>query len=134
MLPTSLHGRWTRAALAAGKHVLCEKPFTANAAEAREIADLAATSDRVVMAAMQYRYHPLTLRVEQIIASGELGTLQRVDVAVCVLLPKFSEQSLQVFPCRWGNNGRRKLCLRHGAHVRRFDPGSGFGAGEAART
>lgn len=90
VLPTSLHGRWTRAALAAGKHVLCEKPFTANAAEALEIADLAATSDRVVMAAMQYRYHPLTVRAEQIIRSGELGTLQRIDVSMCVLLPKFS--------------------------------------------
>ena len=90
LLPNSLHGRWTRAALAAGKHVLCEKPFTANAAEAREIAELAAKSDRVVMEAIQYRYHPLTLRVEQIIASGELGKLQRVEVAVCVLLPKFS--------------------------------------------
>jgi predicted dehydrogenase len=90
LLPTSFHGRWTRAALAAGKHVLCEKPFTANAAEAREIAELAATSDRVVMEAIQFRYHPLTLRVEQIIASGELGNLELVDVALCVLLPKFS--------------------------------------------
>jgi predicted dehydrogenase len=90
LLPTSFHGRWTRAALAAGKHVLCEKPFTANAAEAREIAELAAKSDRVVMEAIQYRYHPLTLRVEQIIASGELGKLQLVDVALCVMLPKFS--------------------------------------------
>src|SRR6201991_3743810 len=54
-LPNGLHGRWTRAALAAGKHVLCEKPFTANAAEAREIADLAAKSDRVVMEAFHYR-------------------------------------------------------------------------------
>ncbi|WP_369830171.1 Gfo/Idh/MocA family protein, partial [Mycobacterium sp. E1747] len=34
-LPNGLHGRWTRAAIAAGKHVLCEKPFSANAAEAR---------------------------------------------------------------------------------------------------
>ena len=90
-LPNGLHGRWTRAALTAGKHVLCEKPFTANAAEAREIAELAAKSDRVVMEAFHYRYHPLTLRAEQIIASGELGKLGRVEVALCMLLPKFSD-------------------------------------------
>jgi predicted dehydrogenase len=90
-LPNSLHGRWTRAALDAGKHVLCEKPFTANAAEAREIADLAATSGRVVMEAFHYRYHPLTLRIEQIIASGELGKLQRVEAVLCYPLPMFSD-------------------------------------------
>ncbi|MGA8125320.1 MAG: Gfo/Idh/MocA family oxidoreductase [Mycobacterium sp.] len=90
-LPNGLHGRWTRAALTAGKHVLCEKPFTANAAEAREIADLAAKSDRVVMEAFHYRYHPFALRVEEIIASGELGKLERVEAAVCFPLPKFSD-------------------------------------------
>ncbi|WP_232070723.1 Gfo/Idh/MocA family protein [Mycobacterium lacus] len=90
-LPNGLHGRWTRAALASGKHVLCEKPFTANAAEAREIAELAATSDRVVMEAFHYRYHPLALRIEEIIASGELGTLERVEAALCFPLPKFSD-------------------------------------------
>ncbi|WP_067567939.1 Gfo/Idh/MocA family protein [Nocardia acidivorans] len=90
-LPNGLHGKWTRAALAAGKHVLCEKPFTANAAEAREIADLAKDSDRVVMEAFHYRYHPLTLAAENIIASGELGTLQRVDTAFCFPLPRFSD-------------------------------------------
>ncbi|SRX95278.1 NAD binding oxidoreductase [Amycolatopsis mediterranei S699] [Mycobacterium shimoidei] len=90
-LPNGLHGKWTRAALAAGKHVLCEKPFTANAAEARKIAQLAATSGRVVMEAFHYRYHPLTLRAEQIIASGELGALERVEAALCFPLPKFSD-------------------------------------------
>ncbi len=94
LLPTNVHGRWTRAALDAGKHVLCEKPFTTNAAEAREIAELAAKSDRVVMEALQYRFHPLTLRVEQIIASGELGNLERVEVAVCVLLAKRSNANV----------------------------------------
>src|SRR6478752_3824320 len=43
-LPNGLHGKWTRAALAAGKHVLCEKPFTANADEASEVAAVAASS------------------------------------------------------------------------------------------
>ena len=90
-LPNGLHGRWTRAALAAGKHVLCEKPFTANAAEAREIAELAAKSDRVVMEAFHYRYHPMALRIEEIIASGELGKLQRVEASLCFPLPKFSD-------------------------------------------
>ena len=90
-LPNGLHGKWTRAALDAGKHVLCEKPFTANADEAREIADLAAKSDRVVMEAFHYRYHPMTLRTEQIIASGVIGKLQRVEAALCFPLPKFSD-------------------------------------------
>jgi predicted dehydrogenase len=90
-LPNGLHGKWTRAALDAGKHVLCEKPFTANAAEAREIAARAATSDRVVMEAFHYRYHPLALRTEQIIASGVIGKLKRVEAALCFPLPKFSD-------------------------------------------
>lgn len=90
-LPNGLHGRWTRAALAAGKHVLCEKPFAANADEARAIADLAAGADRVVMEAFHYRYHPLTLRAEEIIATGELGRLVRVEAAMCFPLPKFSD-------------------------------------------
>src|SRR6202167_6417851 len=37
-LHNGLHGRWTMAALAAGKHVLCEKPFSANVDEARAVA------------------------------------------------------------------------------------------------
>lgn len=90
LVPTSMHGRWTRAALAAGKHVLCEKPFTANGTEAREIADLAARSDRIVMEAIQFRHHPLTLRVQEIISSGELGTLELIDVALCVMLRPFT--------------------------------------------
>ncbi|WP_077089438.1 Gfo/Idh/MocA family protein [Mycobacterium rhizamassiliense] len=90
-LPNGLHGKWTRAAIEAGKHVLCEKPFTANAAEAREIAEEAAKSGLVVMEAFHYRYHPLTLRIEELIKSGELGTLQRVEATLCFPLPMFSD-------------------------------------------
>src|SRR3954453_6651526 len=58
-LPNGLHGRWTIAALEAGKHVLCEKPFTANAAEAEEVAAVARRTGLVVMEAFHWRYHPL---------------------------------------------------------------------------
>ena len=57
-LPNGLHGRWTVAAIEAGKHVLCEKPFAANAAEARRVADVAAASDRVVMNAFHFDLPP----------------------------------------------------------------------------
>ena len=77
--PNGLHGVWTVAAVAAGKHVLCEKPFTANAAEARSVVAAVSPSDRIVMEAFHYRYHPLTLRTIEIVRSGELGRLVSVE-------------------------------------------------------
>lgn len=88
-LPNGLHGRWTLAALRSGKHVLCEKPFTANATEAREVA--AAVGDRVVMEAFHYRYHPVAERMVEIVRSGELGTLRHVEASFCFPLPRFSD-------------------------------------------
>jgi predicted dehydrogenase len=90
-LPNGLHARWTLAALEAGKHVLCEKPFTANSAEARQVAAEAERTGLVVMEAFHYRYHPLAHRMRSIVESGELGTLRRVEASFCFPLPKFSD-------------------------------------------
>ena len=76
-LPNSLHGPWTLRAIAAGKHVLCEKPFASNADEAAQVADAAAASGLVVMEAMHYRYHPLTRRLSELVA--ELGPVQHLQ-------------------------------------------------------
>jgi len=86
-LPNGLHGQWTMAALEAGKHVLCEKPFTANAAEAATVAEVAAHSGRVCMEAFHYRYHPLARRMSEIVASGELGRIERIETSMCIPLP-----------------------------------------------
>ena len=87
-LPNGLHGVWTLRAVDAGKHVLCEKPFTANAGEARAVAARVEAQDRVVMEAFHYRYHPMMLWALDIVASGELGAVERVETALCFPLPK----------------------------------------------
>jgi len=86
-LPNGLHGIWTTRALAAGKHVLCEKPFTANAEEAATVAAAAASSGRVVMEAFHYRYHPVAQRMIDIVASGDIGELRHVESSMCIPLP-----------------------------------------------
>ena len=78
-LPNGLHAEWTIAALEAGKHVLCEKPFTNNATEAREVAAVADRTGLVVMEAFHYRYHPLMIRAVEVARSGELGELRYVE-------------------------------------------------------
>lgn len=90
-LPNGLHARWTTAALEAGKHVLCEKPLTANAAEAEAVAGVAQRSGLVLMEAFHWRYHPLAQRTVDIVRSGELGPLRHVEAALCFPLPKFSD-------------------------------------------
>ena len=89
-LPNSLHAPWTLRAIEAGKHVLCEKPFTSNAAEAAEVAAAAKASGLVVMEAFHYRYHPLAQRMLDVVA-GELGRLRYLEASVCFPLPRFSD-------------------------------------------
>src|SRR5829696_808835 len=72
-LPAALHAQWSIAAIAAGKHVLCEKPFTRNADDAGRVASAAAAGSVVVMEAYHSHYHPLTQQLKDIVASGEIG-------------------------------------------------------------
>jgi predicted dehydrogenase len=86
-VPNALHGRWTIAALNAGKHVLSEKPFAANAEEAAAMAAAGRASGRVLMEAFHARYHAVMRRMQEIVGSGELGALRRIEASFCVLVP-----------------------------------------------
>jgi predicted dehydrogenase len=83
-LPAALHGRWTLAALEAGKHVLVEKPFSANAEEAALVAEAVRGSGLVVMEAHHATYHPLVGQVRRILRSGVLGGDLRAHASFCV--------------------------------------------------
>ncbi|HET8931420.1 MAG TPA: Gfo/Idh/MocA family oxidoreductase [Acidimicrobiales bacterium] len=87
-LPNGLHGVWTIRAIRTGKHVLCEKPFSANATEAAAVAAVANASDRVVMEAFHWRYHPLNTEVLDAVTAGDFGQITDVRAAFCFPLPK----------------------------------------------
>ena len=72
-LPNSLHGEWVRAAIEAGKNILCEKPLTPTAEEARSLFDLAEERGVVLMEAFMYRHHPKTRTLREICTNGEIG-------------------------------------------------------------
>ncbi len=78
-LPMNQHAHWTIEALRAGKHVLCEKPFAANAAEAEQMVRVAEETGLMLVEAFHYRYHPLFERVLGIVQSGQLGTLRHME-------------------------------------------------------
>jgi predicted dehydrogenase len=86
-LPNGLHGRWTLAAIAAGKHVLCEKPFTANANEAAIVARAGDESGLTVMEAFHYRHHPLAARMREVVEQGLIGEVRHIEAWMCFPLP-----------------------------------------------
>jgi predicted dehydrogenase len=86
-LPNGLHAPWNLAAIAAGKHVLSEKPFAANADEAAEVRDAGERAGVVVVDGFHYLYHPVTKRLHELLATGELGDLERVETTVVTTAP-----------------------------------------------
>ena len=77
-LPNSLHLEWTRRALQAGKHVLCEKPLSRRADEVNAIFDVAQRADRLLMEAFMYRHHPQTAQLVELVGSGQIGRLRLI--------------------------------------------------------
>ncbi len=77
--PHSHHREHALLAIAAGKHVLVEKAFTRNAAEAREVAEAARAAGVVVLEAMWSRFLPTADVLRQLLADGALGAVRTVE-------------------------------------------------------
>jgi xylose dehydrogenase (NAD/NADP) len=75
-LPNDGHVPWSRRALEAGKHVLCEKPLTRRAAEVDELFDVADAAGCFLVEAFFWRHHPQTRRLAELVREGAIGELR----------------------------------------------------------
>jgi predicted dehydrogenase len=90
-LVNSLHAKWNQYALNAGKHVLSEKPFASNAAEALVVRDVARTASGHIVEGFHYLHHPVNQRLRELVTSGELGDVQQVDIELSIPGPPDSD-------------------------------------------
>lgn len=90
--PPTLHAAVAIKALRAGKHVLVEKPFAANAAEAQAILDVARAAGRRVFEAFHYRHHRLWGRIVEVVRSGALGPLKTIAAGFHVPIAKTADE------------------------------------------
>jgi len=79
--PNTTHAALARAALLAGRHVICEKPLATSVDDARALVALAAEQGLVGAVPFVYRYHPMIREARARIAQGEIGTVLSVDAA-----------------------------------------------------
>lgn len=89
-LPPSEHAYWTIQALQQGKHVLCEKPFAMDAAEAETMVQAAQTSGKLLLEAFHYRFHPLFIEVMRLVQAGTIGSVEHVRANFSVRIPFFA--------------------------------------------
>lgn len=77
--PNQTHAAYARTALAAGSHVICEKPLATSAAEARELVEVAHAAGLTGTVPFVYRYHPMVREARERIRAGEAGAILTVD-------------------------------------------------------
>lgn len=80
-LPNHLHVEWSLKALAAGKHVLCEKPMTLEAAEFDELIAARDRTGLLAAEAFMIVHHPQFIRARELVQGGAIGTLKHVEAA-----------------------------------------------------
>ena len=136
-LPNSLHAEWTLAALAAGKHVLCEKPFTSNAAEAVTVAEAAAGPRPDGAWSCSRRSTTATIRwptgMREIVESGELGRLHHIETWLCAPIPNKSDIRYQFELAGGAMMDMGSYVVHMARHARRGGAVGDLGHGQAPR-
>lgn len=87
-LPNDLHLEWTRKALEAGKHVLCEKPLALTPNQVEQIIEASRKTGYWVAEAFMYRHHSQTLQVVQMVRDGALGLVPSMRGAFTFFLDR----------------------------------------------
>jgi predicted dehydrogenase len=77
--PPFLHAAHVRAALGAGKAVLCDKPFAMNADEAQALTDEAAAADAIALCNFEFRFHPVRRLLRELVRTNKLGRIEHVQ-------------------------------------------------------
>ena len=80
-LPNHLHASVALQAIAAGLHVLVEKPLACTAAEVKELTDAAQKAGVVLMEGMMYQHHQQTIQTRALIADGAIGAVRQIQIA-----------------------------------------------------
>jgi D-xylose 1-dehydrogenase (NADP+, D-xylono-1,5-lactone-forming) len=101
-LPNHLHAEWTIKAVEAGKHVLCEKPLGLTVDEVDAMQSAARQHERVVAEAFMYRHHPQTLKVQELVKGGSLGTLKLIRGSFSYVLSP--ERNVRLDPAMGGGS------------------------------
>jgi len=94
-LPNALHAEWSIKALESGKHVLCEKPLGLSADEVGRMFDAAAKAGRHLVEAYPYLAQPLTVKLRQLLAAGEIGAIELIQASFGFPMPSSANIRLE---------------------------------------
>jgi xylose dehydrogenase (NAD/NADP) len=126
-LPNDAHLVWVERALAAGKHVLCEKPLALDAAQVRRMRAAAEASGTLLVEAAWNRWHPRTRRIEQLLA--EVGSA--VEVSTWFTFPGVPADNYRLDPTRGGGALLDVGCYAIGAALLGLGDGAAVESAEA---
>ena len=87
-LPHVMHKEWALKALEKGIPVLCEKPAAVSEEETIGIAECAKRNNTLFMEAMKPRFVPAYLKMKELLASGAIGEIEKVETSMCFAMPK----------------------------------------------